>query len=178
MTTYATATQLLERTNVLRLVQLAVPTAGLMPATDLVRAALLGQSTAGADAETQAVLTEAVAVVGTALADGADLMRSYAVPAPSTWTGASPALPVPPVLVRINCTLAMHYLMSQANALGDADSATYKATVRLLEQHASGQVALVPVEAVDPTAAPSSDAAHITSAPSRYGRADDEEAAW
>lgn len=177
MTTYATATQLLERTNVLRLVQLAVPTAGLMPATDLVRAALLGQSTAGADAETQAVLTEAVAVVGTALADGADLMRGYGVPAPSTWTAAVPALPVPPVLVRINCTLAMHYLMSQANALGEADGATYKSTVRLLEQHASGQVALVPVVA-DPAAAPSSDTASITSGPTRYPAAATDGSDW
>lgn len=175
MTTYATATQLLERTNVLRLVQLAVPTAGLMPATDLVRAALLGQSTTGADAETQAVLTEAVAVVGTALADGADLMRGYGVPAPGTWTAAVPALPVPPVLVRINCTLAMHYLMSQANALGEADGATYKSTVRLLEQHASGQVALVPVVAADST---SSDTASITSGPARYPAAATDGSDW
>lgn len=178
MTTYATAAQLLERTNVLRLVQLAVPTAGLMPATDLVHAALLGQSTAGADAETQAVLTEAVAVVGTALADGADLMRSYAVPAPSTWTAAMPALPVPPVLVRINCTLAMHYLMSQANALGEADGATYKSTVRLLEQHASGQVALVPVAAAVAGATPSSDTASITSGPARYPAAAADGSDW
>jgi phage gp36-like protein len=148
-----------------------------MPATDLVRAALLGQSTADADAETQAVLTETVAVVGTALADGADLMRSYAVPAPSKWTEASPALPVPPALVRINCTLAMHYLMSQASALGDAESATYKATVRLLEQHASGQVALVPVVA-DPTAAPSSDTVSITSGPARYRAAATDGSDW
>jgi phage gp36-like protein len=175
---YATHAQLLERTNVLRLVQLAVPTAGLMPAVDLVRAALLGQSTAGADAETQDVLDQAVAVTATALADGADLMRGYGVPAPSTWTAATPVAAVPAALVRVNCTLAMHYLMSQANALGEADTATYKATVRLLEQHASGQVALVPVVAADPAAAPSSDTASITSAPSRYGRTDDEEAAW
>lgn len=179
MTTYATATQLLERTNVLRLAQLAVPTAGLMPAVDLVRAALLGQSTADANAETQAVLAQAVAVVATALQDGADLMRSYGLPAPGTWLDATPVAAVPPVLVRINCTLAMHYLMSQANALGEADGATYKSTVRLLEQHASGQVALVPAPAQTSTpATASSDAAHITSAPSRYGRADDEEAHW
>jgi phage gp36-like protein len=165
MPAYATAAQLLERTNVLRLAQLAVPTAGLMPAVDLVRAALLGQSTAGADAETQAVLAEAVAVVGTALGDGADLMRSHSLRDPSTWTGAVPALPVPAVLVRINCTLAMHYLLTQANALGEADGATYKGTVRLLEQHASGQVALVPVVAADST---SNDTASITSNPARY----------
>lgn len=162
---YATHAQLLERTNVLRLVQLAVPTAGLMPAVDLVRAALLGQGTDGADAETQDVLTQTVAVVGTALGDGADLMRSYDVPAPGTWTAASPALPVPPVLVRMNCTLAMHYLMSQANALGEADGATYKSTVRLLEQHASGQVALVPAVAADSA---SSDTVSIASGTARY----------
>lgn len=176
MTAYATNAQLLERTNVLRLVQLAVPTAGLMPDVDLVRAALLGQSTAGADAATQAVLVEAVAVVGTALADGADLMRGYAVPGPDTWLSATPATAVPPVFVRINCTLAMHYLLSQANALGDADSATYKATVRLLEQHASGQVALVPAAAA--SAEPSSDTASITSGAARYGVVDYDGGDW
>lgn len=175
MTAYATNAQLLERTNVLRLVQLAVPTAGLMPEVDLVRAALLGQSTAGADAATQAVLAEAVAVVGTALADGADLMRGYAVPSADTWLAATPATAVPPVLVRINCSLAMYYLLTQANAVGDADSATYKATVRLLEQHASGQVALVPA-AVPST--PSSDTASITSGAARYGVLDYDGGGW
>lgn len=178
-TTYATTAQLLERTNVLRLVQLAVPTGGLMPAVDITRAALLGQSTADADAETQAVLAQAVVVVATALQDGADLMRSYGLPAPGAWLAATPVAAVPPVLVRINCQLAMHYLLDQANALSDADASTYKSTLRLLEQHASGQVGLVPAPAPTSTpAAASSDAAHITSAPSRYGRADDEEAVW
>jgi phage gp36-like protein len=176
MSAYATNAQLLGRTNVLRLVQLAVPTAGLMPSAEWVRAALLGQRTDDADDETQAVLDETVSVVGTALSDGADLMRGYGLPAPSTWTAATPPAAVPGALVRINCTLAMHYLMSQANALGDADTAIYKATVKLLEQHATAQVALVPVvPGADPV---TSDTAVITSAPSRYGRADDEEANW
>lgn len=162
MTAYATAAQLLERTNVLRLAQLAVPTAGVMPAPDLVRAALLGQGADGVDAETQDALVGAVTVVATALADGADLMRSYGVPAP--------VAPVPLVLVRLNCGLAMHYLLTQAGAVTDADSTAHKATLRLLEQHAAGQVQLVPATAADSTSA---DAVSITSSPSRYGPADD-----
>ncbi len=175
MTAYATPAQLLERANVLRLVQLAVPTGGLMPAVDLARAALLGQSTADADAETQSVLAQVVAVVATALQDGADLMRGYGLPPVTDGT------PVPPVLVRINCQLAMHYLLDQANALSDTDASTYKATVRLLEQHASGMVALVPPAAGDasaPATGGHDGAVVLTSAPSRYGRGDDEEQVW
>jgi hypothetical protein len=62
--------------------------------------------------------------------------------------------------------------------LGEADTATYKATVRLLEQHASGQVALVPVVAVDPAAAPSSDTASITSGSARYPAAATDGSDW
>ena len=108
-------------------------------------------------------------LVTSPLGDAADLMRSYAVP--------EPAANVPPVLVRINCQLAMHYLAERAGMLADSDSAAYNATLKLLAKHASGEVALVPQVAPAPGELPSEDVARITSAPSRYGAgaADDQE---
>lgn len=167
MTAYATRAQLLDRCNLQRLAQLAVPTGGLMPAVDQVRTALLDGSGTW-DAETAGVLADAVTAVDTALADGADLMRSYAVPAPGIWGAA-----VPPVLVRLNCQLAMHYLAERAGMLAESDGANYGALVKLLGKHASGEVALVPPA---DQAATTADVAHISSGRSRYGVNADEEA--
>jgi len=169
-TAYATIANLLERTNVLRLVQLAVPTAGVMPAVDVAQAALLGKDTSDADAQTQEVLDKTVAVVQTALEDAADLMRSYGLPEPKA--------PVPPVLVRMNCQLAMHYLLEHAGMLSDADTASYNAQLKLLDKYSRGEVGLVPVDASVPPVP--SDVAVIESGRPRYGRvADDaDEGAW
>ena len=168
-TAYATRAQLLERCNLVRLAQLAVPTGFAMPEVTDVRAALLGDTGLSVDTATAAVLAEAVLAVDTALADAADLMRSYAVP--------EPAATVPPVLVRINCQLAMQYLAERAGMLADSDSAAYNATLKLLAKHASGEVALVPPVAPAPGELPSDGVARITSSPSRYGAgaADDQE---
>lgn len=164
---YATRAQLLDRCNLQRLAQLAVPTGGVMPPVDWVQLAMLGQPTGATGPELDA-LNAAVVAVDTALADGADLMRSYQVPEATTWTGATPAQAVPAVLVRINCQLAMHYLVERAGMLADSDSANYNALLKLLAKHASGEVALVPPPSPAPTT-PSTDVAQITSGASRYG---------
>lgn len=164
-TVYATRSQLLDRCNLLRLAQLAVPTGVAMPDVTDVRAALLGDTGLSVDTATAAVLTEAVLAVDTALEDGADLMRSYQVPAMEQ--------PVPPVLVRINCQLAMHYLAERAGMLADSDSSNYNALIKLLAKHASGEVSLTPGAEPAPDAAPSADVARITSGRSRYGLCSD-----
>lgn len=168
---YATRTQLLDRCNLLRLAQLAVPTGYTMPEPTLVRAALLAdtQALAGLDTQTASVLADAVVAVDTALADGADLMRGHQVPVASTWTGANPVQAVPQVLVRLNCQLAMHYLAERAGMLAESDNANYKAICKLLAQHASGAVSLVPDVEPAPGATPSTDVAVIYSSASRYG---------
>lgn len=180
---YATRAQLLARANVLRVAQLAVPTSsGVMPDAAQVQAALLGDASGGVDMATAQALQDAVAAVDTALGDAADLMRSYSVPAPESWTGADPAQPVPQALVRINCQLAMHYLAERAGMLAESDSANYNALLKLLGKHASGEVALAPTPVVEPGTTPAADVAHISSGASRYGRSDgrtdDDDAGW
>lgn len=162
MTAYASRAQLLQRCNLLRLVQLAVPTGGVMPDTDLVYGALTGGDTSSATVEEGAALAEAVQAVDTALTDGADLMRSHGLPAP--------AAPVPQVLTRINVTLALYYLASRAGPVGDEERRAYDAAVKLLDQHARGDIALIPP---DDSGVATTDTAHISSGPGRYGVAVD-----
>lgn len=185
-TAYATRAQLLGRCNLQRLAQLAVPTGGYMPDVVQVRAALLGdtQSLATVDTDTANVLAEAVAAVDTVLVDGADLMRGYAVPLAATWTTASPAQPVPPVLVRLNCQLAMHYLTERAGLLAESDSANYNALLKLLARHASGEVALVTTTTPDAgtgtgtgtNTSTNADEAFVSSRPGRYSSSAEDDA--
>ncbi len=130
---FATRQDLLARTNARRLAQLAVPADLPMVTLEAMRAAIESDDLSGYDAATQSGLALAISAIDKALIDADALIVSYGIPANVTSSA----------LTRIACTLAMYYLQG-AERFQKEDAIAYDGAIKLLTQHARGEVTLAP----------------------------------
>ena len=161
--TYATITQLLQRTNARRIAQLAIATSDDMQPVDLVVAALHDQlDPQQHTADTLASLQAAVGRVQGALEDAAAYISAYNIPAPGDL-GAE----VPEHIARINCMLAYIYLRQYAGEI--VEESETETLQRPLIQHAKGLISLLPEDHA--AGADLGGSITIQSAPARYAAA-------
>jgi phage gp36-like protein len=102
-----------------------------MVTLEAMRAAIEGDNLSGYDVTTQSGLALGISAIDKALQDADALIVSYGIP-PNVSSSA---------LTRIACTLAMYYLQG-AERLQKEDAIAYDGAVKLLTQHARGEVTL------------------------------------
>lgn len=156
--TFATRTDLLARSNARRLMQLAVPADVRMPPDDALRVAIANGSLSALTAEEQASIALALSAIDGALADAAELLVSYRIPA----TASSP------LIARLCSTVALYYLQGAERMTDDVLKA-YDAAVATLKSHARGDLNLLPVSPAQ--AALPEDQVILASETRRYGNA-------
>lgn len=152
---FATVTDVLARTNAVRLCQLCVPADFAMPSVDNFRLFLEDGDTSAIDADELVVLASAATAINDALSDATALMVSYGLP-----ENAESSL-----LARMCSTIALYYLQS-AECMTDELQKMYDGVIKMLHQHAAGAVRLLPTL---PLPNDDSTCVVIESAPSRYG---------
>jgi phage gp36-like protein len=137
---FATRADLLARSNVRRLAQLAVPADYEFPVDEmLLRTAIEGGDVSGQPAQDQSSITLALAAIDHALDDADALLISYGVPAAAQTT----------LLARLSSTVALYYLQGAERMTQDVQDA-YDAVLELLDKYRKGQLpGLVPADPDD-----------------------------
>lgn len=153
---FATRADLLARSNARRLLQLAVPTDVSVPPEAALRVAINGGSLAGYSQADQAALQLAMSAIDQALADAAELMVSYGIPATAQT----------PLLARMASTIALYYLQGTERMTEEVRNA-YKDVEGQMDDHAKGKISLIPIA---PSVPPLDEAPVLfNSQPRRYG---------
>lgn len=153
---FATRSDLLARSNARRLLQLVVPTDAVMPPDDALRVAITGGNLGGYTQAQQSALALALAAIDQALADAAELMVSYGIPATART----------PLLARMASTIALYYLQGTERVTEEVRNA-YKDVEGQMDDHAKGKISLIPIA---PSVPPLDEAPVLfNSQPRRYG---------
>lgn len=150
---FATRADLLKRSNASRLAQLAIPADRAMVDDSALRMAIEGGDLSAYSDDDLESITLAMDAIDSAIADAGEVIISYGIPADIHTT----------LLARIASTIAMYYLQGVERMTDDVKNA-YDAAMKMLDGHAKGTLALVPVSPAEPVGF----GAEITSNPTRY----------
>ncbi|MDD2722226.1 MAG: DUF1320 family protein [Gallionella sp.] len=153
---FATRSDLLARSNARRLMQLAVPADVQMPPDEALRVAISSGDLSALSNQDQASVTLALSAIDGVLADAAELLVSYRIPA----TASSP------LIARLCSTIALYYLQG-AERMTDEVKVAYEGAIATLKSHARGDLNLLPVTVAE--AALPEGQVLFSSSPRRYG---------
>jgi phage gp36-like protein len=157
---FATRSDLLARSNAVRLAQLALPADYETPADpQALREAIDGGDLSAYPAEMRAAIALALDAIDKALADADAMLISYGVP-PEVQTA---------LLARLASTVALYYLQGAERMTEDMQRA-YDGVIKLLDRYAKGQLPGLVPDTGDAAGNADPGPAIIVSAPSRYGR--------
>lgn len=132
---YATATDLITRYGAAEIAQRADRGVPALVSEQLLKAAIAGDDLTSYTAPEQAAAAEAIAVIQRALDDARDTIDAH-ISARYTL----PIAPVPPILSRIACSLARHYLYD--DQVTEAIKSAYEADMKVLCAVRDGKASL------------------------------------
>lgn len=131
---FASRQDIIARSNIRRIAQLAAPADMDMLPVDMLRVAIDGGDLTVYDEADQSAIALALDTIDKCLSDADALLMTYDIPETARST----------LLARLASTVALYYLQ-QGEQMTDAVQAAYDGVIDLLDKHAKGQIDLTPI---------------------------------